>query len=99
MSGVLKNALDHLKSDALRHKPVALLSHASEERRCTAACEHLMSVVRTLYGYATQTQIGTTKSDYRRVEQAMVLNNAEILARIERQSSELVRMINQLGTR
>lgn len=60
-SGVLKNALDNLASDAFKDKIVGLTSNAGGMRN-TQACEHLRSVVRTLYGYPTQTQIGTQDS-------------------------------------
>lgn len=63
-SGVLKNALDNLRYNSFQNKPVGLVTNASNLRN-TIACEHLRSVVRTLYGYATQTQVGTQDDDYK----------------------------------
>lgn len=92
MSGVLKNALDHLWYDAFRNKPVALLSHGSSIRRCSQPTEHLQTVVRTMYGYNLQTQIGTTKDDYKTINKVLTLTNPELIDRVERQARELVQL-------
>jgi azobenzene reductase len=63
-SGVLKNAIDCLPFDAFRDKPVGLLSHGSGAKRCSQPAEHLVSVVRTVYGHALQCQVASSKSDF-----------------------------------
>jgi NAD(P)H-dependent FMN reductase len=62
-SGILKNALDNLGSDAFKNKHVGLVSNAGGMGNMQAV-EQLRSVVRALYGYALQTQIVTTEEDY-----------------------------------
>jgi NAD(P)H-dependent FMN reductase len=89
-SGVLKNALDHLSYDAFRNKVVALLSHGGGIRGCTQPCEHLRSVVRTLYGYSTQTQVASTNADFTFQPDRVELNSAEIHERLHRLAAELV---------
>lgn len=91
-SGVLKNALDNLQGDAFRNKPVGLLSHASGERSGVTGCEHLRSVVRTLYGYALQTQVITASSDYTNHNREYVLISLDIKERCERFTDELVQL-------
>ncbi len=96
-SGVLKNALDLLWYDAFRNKPVALLSHGSSVRRCTQPCQALQPVVKTLYGYSIQTQVGTTKPDYvYDNDNIPTLDNADIKERVRRQAVELVQIANLL---
>ncbi|UTO29110.1 NADPH-dependent FMN reductase [Bartonella harrusi] len=63
-SGVLKNALDNLAYDTFLNKPVGLISHGSTTKKCAQPCEHLLPVVRTLYGYALQCQIASAKEDF-----------------------------------
>ena len=63
-SGVLKNAIDCLPFDAFRDKPVGLLSHGSGAKRCSQPAKHLGSVVRTVYGHASQCQVASSKSDF-----------------------------------
>lgn len=63
-SGVLKNAIDCLAYDTFREKPVGLISHGAGAKRCTQSAEHLVPVVRTVYGYALQTQVASSRSDF-----------------------------------
>jgi NAD(P)H-dependent FMN reductase len=96
-SGVLKNALDHLRYDAFRNKVVALLSHGGGIRSCTQPCEHLRSVVRTLYGYSTQTQVASSSGDFSYDRGTPDLVNAELGERLERLAAELCQMAHLLS--
>lgn len=89
-SGVLKNALDNLRYDAFRNKPVALVSNSSSMRNAAHPCEHLRLVVRALYGYVLQSQIGTADSDYKEAQDGYELENEEIKKRVLRQADELI---------
>lgn len=91
-SGVLKNALDNLYYDAFRNKPVALVSNGSSIRSATQPCEHLRSVVRTLYGYALQSQIGTANVDYEDNGGSYKLVNDDIKERCLRMTDELIQL-------
>lgn len=95
-SGVLKNALDNLYYDAFRNKPVALVSNGSSIRSATQPCEHLRSVVRTLYGYALQSQIGTANEDYEDAGTVYKLINDDIKERCQRMTDELIRLTNAI---
>lgn len=63
-SGVLKNAIDNLAYDAFLDKAVGLVSNGSSAKKCTIPCEHLVPVVRTLYGYPLQCQVAACKDDF-----------------------------------
>jgi NAD(P)H-dependent FMN reductase len=89
-AGVLKNALDNLAGDAFRNKPVGLVSNAAGMRSSTVACDHLRPVVRALYGYALQSQIGTFGADYELKGEQYVLVNGEIQDRCKRLVDELI---------
>lgn len=96
-SGVLKNALDHLWYDALRNKPVALVSHGSTDRRCAQPAVALQQVVTTLYGYAIQTQVASAKSDFSLDADGLPqVENGDLLERLTRQSRELLQMASLL---
>lgn len=95
-SGVLKNALDNLFFDAFRNKPVALVSNSSSIRNCAHPCEHLRLVVRALYGYALQSQIGTASGDYDEQADGFTLTNEEIKERCQRMVDELTQLITAL---
>lgn len=98
-SGVLKNALDNLYLDAFRNKPVALVSNGSSMRTTSTPCEHLRSVVRTLYGYAIQSQICTAGDDYETSGSQYVLSNEDIKERCERMADELIGLTNAIQSR
>jgi|SRR3989344_1065255 len=95
-SGVLKNALDHLHYDAFRNKPVALVSNSSSIRNAAHPCEHLRLVVRALYGYVLQSQIGTTDKDFNESREDCVLENKEIKERASRLTEELIKFSSLL---
>lgn len=95
-SGVLKNALDNLHYDAFLNKAAALVSNSSSIRNCAHPCEHLRLVVRALYGYVLQSQIGTANSDYEEAKEGYLLQEPEIKERCERMVDELVKMTSLL---
>jgi NAD(P)H-dependent FMN reductase len=95
-SGVLKNALDNLYYDAFRNKPVALVSNSSSIRNCAHPCEHLRLVVRALYGYVLQSQIGTTNEDFKDTKGSYILENEEIKERAVRLVEELIQFASLL---
>ena len=95
-SGVLKNALDNLHYDAFKNKPVALVSNSSAIRNCAHPCEHLCLVVRAIYGYVLQSQIGTCGDDYEEKKNAYELKDKEIKDRTERMVDELVKFADIL---
>jgi len=87
-SGILKNALDNLEGELFNKKPVGLISNAGGAGNLIAL-EHLRSVVRSLYGYALQTQIATFEDDYSNKNGKYVLNN-EIKKRVKRLVEEII---------
>ncbi len=89
-SGVLKNALDNLYFDAFRNKPVALVSNSSSIRNVDHPCEHLRLVVRALFGYALQCQIGTVNTDYDEEKDEYILKDEGIIERCHRLAKELI---------
>lgn len=98
-SGVLKNALDNLYYDAFRNKPVALVSNGSSLRGTSTPCEHLRSVVRTLYGYALQSQIITGSEDYQSNGSQYTLVNEDIIERCARMTDELIGLTTAIQSR
>jgi azobenzene reductase len=62
-SGLLKNALDHLKGDSFNGLPVGILAAGGGPRSASVACEQLRSVVRALSGWSTPTHISMTYGD------------------------------------
>lgn len=97
-SGVLKNALDNLHYDAFRNKPVALVSHSSNVRNCIVPSDHLRVVVRALFGYPTQSQIGTSNDDYESLDQnnGWELTNEDIRLRCSGLIDELLALAGNL---
>lgn len=89
-SGVLKNALDILPEKAFSYKPVGLVSHSSNIRSCVTPCNQLRPVVRSLAGYATQLQIGTTDADYKEKDNQLMLVNEDVKKRVEALVKEIV---------
>ena len=90
-SGVLKNALDCLAFDAFRGKPVGLLSHGSQSKRCAQPCDHLLPVVRTIHGIALQCQVSSSRSDFAEapVTARPVLTGEDTAMRCERLAGEM----------
>lgn len=97
-SGVLKNALDNLYFDTFRNKPVALVSNSSSIRNVDHPCEHLRLVVRALFGYALQCQIGTVNTDYEEEKDEYTLTDEEIIERCHRLTKELISLASVLKT-
>ncbi|MSR85715.1 NAD(P)H-dependent oxidoreductase [Candidatus Uhrbacteria bacterium] len=97
-SGVLKNALDNLPYDALKNKPVGLVSNGGM-RNGAHPCEHLRLVVRALYGYVLQSQIGTGEKDYNEIADGFELEEQEIKDRAVRLVDELVAFASVLKER
>lgn len=95
-SGVLKNALDNLYYDALRNKPVALVSNGSSMRTTSTPCDHLRAVIRALYGYVLQSQICTAGDDYVSSGSRYILTNVDIKERCERMIDELIHLTHAL---
>lgn len=92
-SGILKNALDNLAYDAFRNKVIGIVSCAGGGR-IPNANEHLSTVVRTMYGYSTQTHIASCYEDYQIVDEKYLLKNNDIKERCERLSNELIHLCN-----
>ena len=82
-SGMLKNALDHLESDAFENKPVGILANAGSERGSTIACEHLRSVVKALSGWAVPMQVASSQADFdqetRKIRPGHMVRRCEIM--------------------
>ncbi|MGF7156945.1 NADPH-dependent FMN reductase [Bartonella heixiaziensis] len=100
-SGVLKNALDHLAYDAFLNKPVGLISHGSTAKKCAQPCEHLLPVVRTLYGHALQCQVASAKEDFASDDEgrAWKVISKEVRTRCERLAHEMCAFLNQKAGR
>ncbi|PIT71144.1 NADPH-dependent FMN reductase [Bartonella tribocorum] len=98
-SGVLKNALDNLSYNAFLNKPVGLISHGSAAKRCSQPCEHLLPVVRTLYGYALQCQVASAKEDFASDDEGRTWKviSKEIQTRCERLADEMCIFLQQRG--
>lgn len=91
-SGVLKNALDTLPSKVFARKPVALVSHSSNARSCVAPCNQLRPVIRSLAGYATHHQVGTTDEDYHKTSRSIAVENPDVICRVDELIDELLAM-------
>ncbi|EJF80108.1 hypothetical protein MCO_00325 [Bartonella sp. DB5-6] len=98
-SGVLKNALDNLAYDAFLNKPVGLISHGSTAKKCAQPCEHLLPVVRTLYGYPLQCQVASSKEDFTSDDEGRTWKviSEEVRARCERLANEMCAFLKQKG--
>jgi azobenzene reductase len=92
ISGVIKNALDHLAIQHFYLKPVGLASHG--DSRTTQAVEQLRIITRGLLGHAIATQVCTDDEDYTPSEQAeaVALTAAPLVDRVGRFCRELVVM-------
>lgn len=89
-SGVLKNALDNLPPQGFMQKPVGLVSHSSNVRSCVVPCDNLRPVVRSLSGYSTQMQIGTSDSDYKKGAMGVTLTSTKIKKRAKDLIGEII---------
>ncbi len=95
-SGVLKNALDNLPGDAFKNKPVGLASCAGGIRNSAHACEHLRLVIRALYGYVLQAQIGTGEEDYKETKDGYELVTEDVKKRAGTLVNELIALASLL---
>ena len=93
-TGVLKNALDNLRGDALHGKWTGLVGNAGGTRASHVQFSHLRQVVNAMEGYTAQTQIGTWKTDYEEQEEKYVLQDQGIKERCERLVDELVKILS-----
>jgi len=89
-SGVLKNALDNLRYDALRGKWVGLVGNSGSIRADHLELSPMRQVVNTLVGYSAQTQVGSNKSDYSETDKRYVLEDEDIKKRSQRLVDELL---------
>ena len=91
--GVLKNAIDNLRKDAFINKWVGLVGNTAGVRSDHVGLAHLRNVVKTAFGYATQTQVVTCNSDYEELSVEYVLKEKTIIERCERLVDEMVRLM------
>jgi azobenzene reductase len=96
-SGVLKNALDNLPNKVFNGKPVALVSHSSNARSCVTPCNSLRPVVRSLGGYATVGQVGTTDQDYEDMGEEYEVTSEKVKDRARRLIEELINLIQNFA--
>ncbi len=92
ISGVIKNALDHLAIQHFYLKPVGLASHG--DARTTQAVEQLRIITRGLLGFAIVTQVCTAEEDYTPSDRAegVALTAAPLVDRVSRFCRKLVVM-------
>lgn len=95
-SGLLKTALDNLPGDAFKNKIVSLVTNAGGIKN-TIPLEHLQSVVRTMYGYTTQTQLATSEEDFIDEKVGYRLDNISAKKRGERMIEEMIWLIQSLN--
>ncbi len=93
-SGVLKNAIDNLGPDGFRDKWIGFAGNAGGARADHVQHTHLRNVVKTLYGYATQTQVGTHKGDYKEHDDRYELIDDDIKARCLRLVDEMIKLLS-----
>jgi NAD(P)H-dependent FMN reductase len=86
-SGVLKNALDHLRREDVEYRPVALLSHGGD--RSTQPADQLRPVVRAIGGLALPAQLATRASDFATRGERYELVAPTAVERLERVAREL----------
>ncbi len=91
-SGVLKNLLDHLRWDAFARRPVGLIVHGGNPLSGTPVCDHLRSVVRTMAGYATQSQVVSGPADISWDDRGTTVLAEPVQLRIDRMAAELVEL-------
>ena len=83
-SGVLKNAIDHLRNPHFTYKAVGLISHGGH--RSTQAVDHLRIVGRAVGSIVIPTTVCTSEDDF---DGYKIVNN-DILERVQRFCEELV---------
>ncbi len=98
LSGVLKNALDHLPSTAFGNKPIALANVGGGIRAGQSACEHLRTIIRSMSGHVIQTQLGCFDGDFKTFDEELHLNDAAIKQRADKLVLELINMSENLSS-
>ncbi|GAA5111709.1 hypothetical protein GCM10023261_16070 [Bartonella jaculi] len=85
--------------DAFLSKPVGLISHGSTTKKCAQPCEHLLPVVRTLYGHALQCQVASAKEDFASDDEGRTWKviSKEVRERCERLAHEICAFFKQKG--
>ncbi|MDH6129703.1 NADPH-dependent FMN reductase [Kitasatospora sp. GP82] len=89
-SGLLKNALDHLLSDAFAGRPVGLLANGGGPRGAAVACDQLCTVVRALGGWAVPTHVSTTTADFTHGQPSQ-----DVLGRIETMVDQMLLFLDR----
>jgi NAD(P)H-dependent FMN reductase len=95
-SGLLKNALDSLSRQQFCHKPVVLVSSASNERTGSQACDQLYLVARGLHALALPTQLITLPQDFICTQGQYRLHDQLIQERATRLVEELLAYVTLL---
>ncbi|WP_244427580.1 NADPH-dependent FMN reductase [Bartonella queenslandensis] len=95
--GVLKNTLDNLTHNAFLNKPVGLIPHGITTKRCAQPCEHLLPVMRTLYGYALQCHVAFSNEDFSSNDEGRTWKviSKEIQIHCERLADEMCTFLQQ----
>jgi len=83
-SGVLKNAIDHLRNPHFAYKPIGLLSHGGGGSK--QAVDHLRIVARAVNAVATPTIVCTGGDDYEDFQ----LTSDSVVSRVDRFCDELI---------
>lgn len=95
-SGMLKNALDNLRSNPFQNKWVGLVGNVGSARADALQLHHLRDVVRALYGYVLQSQLATISSDYTDSDNGYVLSEPSIQERAERIVNEIIKRTEEM---
>jgi NAD(P)H-dependent FMN reductase/AraC-like DNA-binding protein len=88
-SGLLKNALDHLRREEVGRKPVGIMS-TSASYASPRAADHLRVVIRSLGGAAIPTDVVAADADFARIGDCYRVTNAGLSARIRSFATELL---------
>jgi NAD(P)H-dependent FMN reductase len=83
-SGVLKNAIDHLRTPHFSYKPVGLVSHGGD--RSKQSVDHLRIVARAINSIAIPTNVCVDENDFEGYE----IKNEEIIKRVDQFCEELI---------
>lgn len=97
ISGVLKNALDHLWYDAFRDKPVGIISYGSSPHRCAFPCMALNTIIKTMYGYPLQTEVAASKADLIENTDGNICFSEDVIFRVQRQLHEMANIHRSLS--
>jgi len=95
MSGVIKNALDHLRWNQFDHKPVGVMAHGDGLSVSLPAAQ-LRLVTRAMQGISIPTNVLTEDSDFDEAQGGYQLASSDIKGRMKRFTSELVDIASRL---